>query len=67
VLAPDVEVVTGSVVVRIAGVAQTATLRNGVARVVLTDLKPGPRTMTVRYAGSDTVNRLVVTRDVRVP
>ena len=37
------------------------------ARVVLTGLPPGTRTMTVRYGGSPTVNRLVLTRDVRVP
>ena len=66
-VAPGVDVVTGPVVVRVAGVARTATLRNGAATVVLTDLPPGPRTLTVRYGGSDTVHRLVVTRDVRVP
>lgn len=66
-LAPGVDVVTGPVVVRVAGVARAVDLRNGTARVVLTGLPPGTRTMTVRYGGSPTVNRLVVTRDVRVP
>ena len=66
VTAPGLDVVDGPVVVRLAGVAQTATLRHGVAKVVLTDLPPGKRTMTIRYGGSDTVNRLVVTRQVRV-
>ncbi|WP_036570836.1 CHAP domain-containing protein [Nocardioides sp. URHA0032] len=66
VSAPGLDVVDGVVVVRLAGVAQIATLRNGTARVVLDDLPPGKRTMTIRYAGSDTVNRLVVTRQVRV-
>ena len=66
VTAPGLDVVGGPVVVRIAGVAQTATLRNGVAKVVLKDLPPGKRTMTIRYGGSDTVNRLVITRQVKV-
>jgi surface antigen len=66
VTAPGLDVVDGTVVVRLAGVAQTATLRNGVAKVVLTDLPPGKRTLTVRYTGSDSVNRLVVTRQIRV-
>jgi hypothetical protein len=66
VLADGVDFVTGPVVVRLAGVAREVTLRNGTATVVLKDLPPGKRTMTVRYAGSDTVNRLVVTRQVRV-
>lgn len=66
VTASGLDVVDGPVVVRLAGVAQTATLRNGVAKVVLVDLPPGKRTMTIRYGGSDTVNRLVVTRQVRV-
>ena len=66
VTAPGLDVVEGPVVVRLAGVAQAATLRHGVAKVVLTDLPPGVRTMTIRYGGSDTVNRLVVTRQVKV-
>ncbi|GAA1141950.1 CHAP domain-containing protein [Nocardioides aquiterrae] len=66
VTAPGLDVVDGPVVVRLAGVAQAATLRNGVATVVLKDLPPGTRTMTIRYGGSDTVNRLVVTRQVKV-
>ena len=66
VTAPGLDVVEGPVVVRLAGVAGTATLRNGVATVVLKDLPPGKRTMTIRYGGSDTVNRLIVTRQVRV-
>jgi surface antigen len=66
VTAPGLDVVDGPVVVRLAGVAQATTLRNGVARVVLKDLPPGTRTMTIRYGGSDEVNRLVVTRQVRV-
>jgi surface antigen len=63
--ATGVEEVTGPVVVRIAGAAHEVTLRGGTATLRITDLTPGKRTMTVRYAGSDTVNRLVVTRTVR--
>lgn len=66
VTAPGLDVVEGPVVVRLAGVVQAATLRNGVAKVVLEDLPPGTRTMTIRYGGSDAVNRLVVTRTVKV-
>jgi len=67
VAAPGVDVVTGPVVVRLAGVARSAELRGGVARLVLSDLPSGTRTMTVRYGGSPTVNRLIMTREVRVP
>ncbi|HEY0903215.1 MAG TPA: CHAP domain-containing protein [Marmoricola sp.] len=63
--ATGVEEVTGPVVVRLAGVAHEVTLRGGTATLRIKDLTPGKRTMTVRYAGSDTVNRLVVTRTVR--
>ncbi len=64
--ATGVDQVTGPVVVRFAGVAHQVTLRGGTATLRIKDLAPGKRTMTVRYAGSDTVNRLVVTRTVRV-
>lgn len=67
VTAPGVEAVTGSLVVRIAGVTQEVTLRSdGTARVTLTGMKPGERTLTVRYAGSDTVSRAVFTRPITV-
>ena len=66
VTAPGVSEVTGPVVVRLAGVSREVTLRHGSARVTFKDLPKGKRTMTVRYAGSETVNRLVTTRTVRV-
>ncbi|CAI9414680.1 CHAP domain-containing protein [Nocardioides sp. T2.26MG-1] len=64
--APGVTEVTGSVVVRFAGVAREVPLRHGTATVRLTDLPQGKRTLTVRYAGSDAVNRVVGTRTVRI-
>ncbi|HEU5038243.1 MAG TPA: CHAP domain-containing protein [Nocardioides sp.] len=66
VTAPGLDVVDGPVVVRLAGVATSTTLRNGVAKVVLKRLPPGKRTMTIRYGGSGAVNRLLVTRQVKV-
>jgi hypothetical protein len=66
ITAPGVTEVTGPVVVRLAGVAREVTLRHGSATVRLTDLPPGKHTLTVRYAGSDTVNRLTATRTVRI-
>ena len=66
VTAPGLDVVDGAVLVRLARVTQTATLSNGVAKVVLDDLPPGKRTMKIRFGGSDSVHRLVVTRGVRV-
>jgi surface antigen len=67
VTAPGVEAVTGTVLVRIAGVRQEVELRsNGTARIVLRDLKPGERTLTVTYAGSDSVSRATYTRPVTV-
>ncbi len=64
VTAPGVSEVTGPVVVRLAGISQEVTLRHGTARVTFTGLPKGKRTMTVRYAGSETVNRLVTKRTV---
>ena len=46
-----------------AGVVQEVELRNGIAKVTLAGLPQGKRTLTVRYAGSDAVNRAVVTRE----
>jgi surface antigen len=66
VTAPGVDVVSGPVVVRMAGIAQAVTLRNGTATLTLKDLPQGERTMTIRYGGSDTVRRLVATRTVRI-
>jgi hypothetical protein len=66
VTAPGLAVADGPVVMRIAGVAKAATLRDGRATVTLWKLPPGERTLTVRYAGSDTVARLVLTRTVTV-
>jgi surface antigen len=66
VTAPGVEMVTGPVVVRMAGVAKMVTLRNGTATLTLKGLPQGKRTMTIRYGGSDTVLRLVATRTVRI-
>lgn len=66
VTAPGVDAVTGALVVRMAGVAKAATLHNGVATVTLKGLPKGKRTLTIRYAGSDTVTRLVATRAVRI-
>lgn len=67
VTAPGVEAVTGPVVVRLAGVKQQVELRpDGTARVTLSGMRPGDRTLTVRYAGSDTVTGATYTRDVRV-
>ena len=58
VTAPGVDAVSGTVVARIAGVRQEVELRaNGTARVVFRDLKPGERTLTVLYAGSDAVSQ----------
>ena len=67
VTAPGVETVSGPVTVRIADVAKEVVLRpNGTAGVTLRGMEPGVRTLTVRYAGSHTVRRAVLTRDVRV-
>ena len=66
VSAPGVTEVTGPVVVRLAGVTRELTLRHGTAKVTLKDVPPGWHTMMVRYAGTDTVNRAVTTRNVRV-
>jgi surface antigen len=66
VTAPGVSEVTGPVVVRLAGVSRQVTLRHGTVTVTLKDLPRGTRTMTVRYAGSDVVNRAVTTRTVRI-
>ncbi|HYF71880.1 MAG TPA: hypothetical protein VD864_03610, partial [Nocardioides sp.] len=65
--APGVSEVTGPVVVRFAGVAHELTLRHGTAKLRITELPSGTRTMTVRYAGSDTVNHVVSTRTIRIP
>lgn len=66
VTAPGLDEVTGPVVVRLAGVAKTVELRGGTATVRLTGLPEGKRPLTVRYAGSDAVNRAVATRNVRI-
>lgn len=67
VTAPGVETVSGPVLVRIAGVKQQVELRaDGTARVTLSGMRPGDRTLTVRYAGSDTVTGATYTRDIRV-
>lgn len=67
VTAPGVETVTGPVVVRIGVVRQQVDLRaNGTARVVLTGMKPGERTLRVRYTGSDTVTGASWSRQIRV-
>jgi hypothetical protein len=66
VTAPGVTEVTGPLVVRFAGVPHEVALRNGVARVVFDDVPPGKRTLTLRYGGSQTVNRLIATRTVRI-
>ncbi|GAB6985461.1 CHAP domain-containing protein [Nocardioides pyridinolyticus] len=67
VTAPGVERVTGPVVVRIAGVKQVVELRsNGTAKVVFRDLKPGERTLAVRYAGSATVSQASYSRDLTI-
>jgi surface antigen len=67
VTAPGVETVSGPVVVRIAGITQEVELRaNGTTRVVLTGMKPGERTLRVRYAGSDTVSGASYSRPIRV-
>ena len=66
VRAPGVDVPSGPVSVRLAGVERETTLRNGVARLVLRGLDPGPHRLTVRYGGSDSVHAQVLTRDVHV-
>ena len=63
---PGLDEVTGTVAVRMAGVAKTVELSGGTARVTLAGLPPGKRTLTVRYAGSSAVKRAVVTRTVRI-
>lgn len=65
--APGVEAVTGAVTIRIAGVRQEVELRpDGTARATLTGMKPGERTLTVRYGGSDAVTGATYTRAIRV-
>lgn len=64
VTAPGVSEVTGPVVVRLAGISQEVMLRHGTARITFTGLPKGKRTMTVRYAGSETVNRVATERPV---
>lgn len=64
--APGVDVAAGTVAARLAGVEQEATLRRGAARLVLRDLDPGVHRLTVRYAGSETIHPLLLTRDVHV-
>ena len=67
VTAPGLEAVTGPVVVRIAGVRQEVELRsNGTARVVFRDLKPGERTLTVRYTGSATTSEASYSRPLTI-
>lgn len=67
VTAPGVETVAGTLVVRIAGTRQEVELRgNGTARIVLRDLKPGERTLTVRFTGSDSVSQASYTRPITV-
>jgi hypothetical protein len=67
VTAAGVEAVTGPIVVRIAGVVQEVELRaDGTARITFTDLRPGERTLRVRYAGSDSVGAASYSRQVRV-
>ncbi|WP_395691968.1 CHAP domain-containing protein [Nocardioides sp.] len=67
VSAPGVDVVTGNVVARIGGKAATVPLRNGAATLRITDIRSGERTLWVRYAGSDTVHWIRVSRPVRLP
>jgi surface antigen len=64
--APGVTEVTGTVLVRIAGVTQQVTLDGGTAKATLKHLPPGRRKFTVRYAGSPTVNGIVKTRVIRI-
>ena len=65
--APGVETVSGPVVVRVAGVKQVVELRsNGTAKVVFRDLRPGERTLTVRYTGSATVSQAAYSRDLTI-
>lgn len=66
VTAAGLDEVTGPVVVRYGGIVRTIELTNGKARVSLTGLTEGVRTLTVRYDGTDAVNRGVYTRQVRI-
>ena len=67
VTAPGVETVTGPGVVRLGGVKQVVELRrNGTAKAVFRDLRPGQRTLTVRYTGSAAVSQASYSRDLTV-
>ncbi|MGB0098666.1 MAG: CHAP domain-containing protein [Nocardioides sp.] len=67
VTAPGVETVSGPVAIRIAGQVEKLDLRaDGTARATLKGMRPGERTLTVRYGGSRSVNKLVAVRTVRV-
>ncbi|GAA4364540.1 CHAP domain-containing protein [Nocardioides caricicola] len=66
VTASGLDEVTGPVVIRYGGTVQTVELTKGRARVTLVGLTEGVRTLTVRYDGTDAVNRGVYTRQVRI-
>ncbi|MFD0805107.1 CHAP domain-containing protein [Nocardioides caeni] len=55
VLAPEVDPVTGRVLVRIGGQTRTVTLVDGLARVSVPFSTPGRRNVLIRYLGSDAV------------
>ncbi len=56
----------GDAVVRIGHETDTVAVEDGLARVVLRDLKAGERTVEVRYLGSDTVLPATLTAQVEV-
>jgi len=66
VTAPGLDEVSGPVFMRIGRVIQEVELHGGTARVTLTGVPQGKRTLTVRYASTELVNGAVVTRQLRI-
>jgi hemin uptake protein HemP len=66
--APDVDEVSGTVVVRVqGGFRQEVTLRHGVARVIVQDLLKGRHALAVTFLGSPSVLRVTRTGSLRMP
>lgn len=66
VRAPGVREVTGEVAARMAGAVQRVTLRHGTATIRLRHLAAGRHTLKLRYFRTDTVERGVLSRSVRI-
>jgi hemin uptake protein HemP len=66
--APDVDEVSGTVVVRVqGGFRQEVALRHGVARVIVQDLLKGRHALAVTFLGSPSVLRVTRTGSLRMP